>query len=43
MPLLVVDNDNALDEAKAEAVVILLLLLTDKLEKVSPPEARLKA
>ncbi len=43
LPLLVVDKDKAPDELRAEAVVILLLLLTYNAEKVSPPEARLKA
>jgi len=44
LPLLaVVERANVLEEARAVEVVRLLLLLTDKLEKVSPPEARLKA
>ena len=44
LPLLaVVVNDNAPADASADPVEILLLLLTDKAEKVSPPEERLNA
>ena len=44
LPLLaVVVNDNAPEDARTDPVEILLLLLTDKAEKVSPPEERLSA